>query len=102
MTFTVLSTMNPNTLPNTNESNKLNNTWLPDGFALVIGPDNKEYIMPELLIPDLVQIYKSEEKKQKYLIPQARGIVSSIFGPLNSRKYQNSSGTPEQDRYRSA
>ena len=61
-------------MPNSNTTNsQANETWVPDGFVQVIGPDNQMYVVPEL---DLDQIHLSNKKKDELSVSNAQGTVS--------------------------
>lgn len=58
------------------------NTWIPQGYQLVVGPDNAKYIVPEFIIPALRQDYETEEMKKRLLVTNAAGTVSFRFPVL--------------------
>ena len=67
-----------NTLSNSEVLNaQVDDTWIPEGFVLVIGPDNQKYIVPEYAVPDLEQNYLS--KKKELRATNAQGSVSISF-----------------------
>ena len=37
--------------------------WIPEGFVVVVGPDNHRYIVPECIGPAIVQQFNAEEKR---------------------------------------
>jgi hypothetical protein len=36
--------------------------WIPEGFVLLIGPDEEKYIVPEFLVDSIDQDYYSYKK----------------------------------------
>jgi hypothetical protein len=48
--------------------------WIPEGFVLLIGPDEEKYIVPEFLVDSIDQDYYSYKKKKK--LSGAPGTVS--------------------------
>ena len=51
-------------------------SWIPDGFILVVGPDGKKYIVPEFMVTALDQDYHSDKKKEELKSFSAAGTVS--------------------------
>ena len=67
-------------------------TWIPEGYVVVMGPDGKEYVVPEFFIPALQQNLEGNEKKGKLEIDKAAGTVSTfqlseILRWFNGRTY---------------
>lgn len=62
-----------------NQPNEKEDTWLPEGYVVVIGPDNKKYIMPDFMVPGLDQDYQSKEKKEELRVLTAKGTVCDFF-----------------------
>ena len=54
-------------------------TWVPEGFVLVMGPNNQKYVVPEYCVPDLDQKYLSNKKKENSNANNAQGTVSYLF-----------------------
>jgi hypothetical protein len=52
-------------------------SWIPDGFVLLTGPDNEKYIAPEFMVPVLDQEYNAKEKKRNLRASSAQGSVST-------------------------
>ena len=48
--------------------------WIPEGFVLLIGPDEEKYIVPEFLVDSIDQDYYSYKNKNK--LSGAPGTVS--------------------------
>jgi hypothetical protein len=47
------------------ESNTIReNGWIPEGFVLLVGPNNENYILPEFMVPALDQDFHSNKKKK--------------------------------------
>ena len=53
--------------------------WIPDGYATVISPDQKRYVVPEFFIPALHQIFDGYHKKVELEVFKAEGNVSETF-----------------------
>jgi len=77
------------------------NSWLPEGFVFVTGPDEEVYIVLEFMVPELDQNYNAKQKKLELRASSAAGSVSAhLFitalsgsfvmcaGFLNIRHYQ--------------
>jgi hypothetical protein len=56
-----------------------NTSWIPGGFQTVIGPDNKEYIVPDFLFPALQQRFLATKEKIDLDAFSAPGTVSTCF-----------------------
>jgi hypothetical protein len=52
-------------------------SWIPDGFVLVIGPDQKEYILPDFLLPDLDQSFNARQRAKDIKASSGAGTVSA-------------------------
>jgi hypothetical protein len=57
-------------------SQKTDDTWIPDGFVELIGPNDEKYILPEFMLPALDQDYKSDCKKVELKASSGKGTVS--------------------------
>lgn len=66
----------PTPMPNTPSDIQSEDTWVPEGYVLTIGPNNQKYIVPEYCLPDLDQIYLSDKKKEELNASNAEGTVS--------------------------
>ena len=53
-------------------------SWIPEGYQLFIGPDGKEYLMPDFAIPALDQELKAEAMKNSLNASNAVGTVSIL------------------------
>lgn len=62
----------------TTQSINKNDSWIPEGFVCITGPDNQKYIVPEYLVPDLDQAFHSERKKENLGTLSAKGTVSFV------------------------
>ena len=51
-------------------------SWIPDGFILVVRPDDKNYIVLEFMAMALDQDYHSDKKKEELKSFRAAGTVS--------------------------
>ena len=58
--------------------------WIPEGFVVLIGPDNEKYVVPEFIVDKIDQDYGSQEKKKELKASSAPGTVSFFF--YGSRK----------------
>jgi hypothetical protein len=59
------------------ESNTIReNGWIPEGFVLLVGPNNENYILPEFMVPALDQDFHSNKKKKKLRAYESSGTVS--------------------------
>lgn len=56
---------------------ELVDTNIPDGFILLVGPDNNKYIVPEFVVPALEHGYLAIGQKNKLSADKASGSVSS-------------------------
>lgn len=52
-------------------------SWIPDGFVLVMGPDEKRYILPEFMLPDRDQTFNARKRAQELMASSAAGTVSA-------------------------
>ena len=67
--------------------------WIPEGFVVLIGPDNEKYVVPEFMVDKIDQDYRSQEKKKELKASSAPGTVSFFFtDPENVRHEINASG----------
>ena len=53
-------------------------TWIPEGYVQIVGPDNKKYILPEFMVPALGQDYHSAKRKEDLKTFKAPGTVSTF------------------------
>ena len=51
--------------------------WIPEGFVLVIGPDEKAYILPEFMLPDLDQSFNARKRAKELKASNAAGMVGA-------------------------
>jgi hypothetical protein len=51
-------------------------SWIPEGFVQLTGPNDEKYIMPEFMVPALDQDYKSHCKGVELKAWSAKGTVS--------------------------
>lgn len=59
--------------------NPQDDNWIPEGFVLVVGPNNVKYIVPEYSLPDLDQEYLSNKNKEELRANNALGSVSFLI-----------------------
>jgi hypothetical protein len=71
--------MMPNASNSQDSIPQVDDMWIPEGFVLVIGPNNQKYIVPEYCVPDLDIDYLSNEKKKELGATNAQGTVSFSF-----------------------
>ena len=57
------------------DSQEVDTSWIPDGYQLIIGPDGKEYIMPDFAIPALDDQVRADRIKKKLKVSNAAGTV---------------------------
>lgn len=60
-------------------SGKVATTWVPDGYAVVIGPDARHFLVPEFMVPAVHQICEGYEKKRALGVFDAAGSVRTVF-----------------------
>ena len=53
--------------------------WIPDGFVVVIGPDNQKYLMPDFMVTTFDNAYYMEKQKENLMSYNAPGSVSGYF-----------------------
>lgn len=71
--------MSSTPMPNAPSDSKSDDTWVPEGYVLTIGPNDQKYIVPEYCLPDLDQIVVSDKKKEELRASDAQGTVSFIM-----------------------
>lgn len=59
--------------PSKNEGDK---TWIPEGYVTTVGPDGKDYLVPEFMVPTLHQSFEAYRKKIDLGVYNAAGSVS--------------------------
>ena len=57
---------------------EIDNTWVPQGYVVVIGPDGQRYLVPEFMVPTLHQTFEGYCKKRDLGIFKAAGSVSVL------------------------
>ncbi|KAH9478279.1 hypothetical protein JR316_0008732 [Psilocybe cubensis] len=50
---------------------------LPDGYIFVLGPDDRDYIVPEFMVPSLEQAFAIQRTKSNIGVAKASGIDPS-------------------------
>lgn len=53
-----------------------NDPWIPEGYEEVIGPNGKNYIIPEFMTPAFQQDYQAKDQKADFDTFCAAGSVS--------------------------
>lgn len=66
------------TSPSKNE-NEGDKSWIPEGYVTVAGPDGKEYLVPEFMVPTLHQSFEAYRRKVDLGVHIAAGSVSIFF-----------------------
>jgi hypothetical protein len=64
------------TLESTPSKNEGDKSWIPDGYVTVAGPDGKNYLVPEFMVPTLHQSFEAYRKKVDLGAHSAAGSVS--------------------------
>ena len=62
--------------PSKNEGDK---SWIPEGYVTVAGPDGKDYLVPEFMVPTIHQSFDGYRKKLDLGVQNAAGSVSVFF-----------------------
>jgi hypothetical protein len=58
---------------------------LPDGFAIGIGPNNQQYLVPQYMVPALDQAFAAYQSKADLGVLNARpGVSFSICGAVGT------------------
>jgi hypothetical protein len=65
--------------PTKQKSGESDDTWIPEGYVVLRGPNGEKYIAPEFMLPALDQEFHSNERKSSLSALNAKGTVSSIF-----------------------
>lgn len=60
-------------------SNKKDDSWIPEGYVLLLGPDDEKYVVPEFMVPALNQDYHSKNVKEDLKVSSSKGTVSIPF-----------------------
>jgi hypothetical protein len=50
--------------------------WIPEGYILVMGPDQQPYVVPEFFVSALHQNFDGYKKKESMEVSKAAGTVS--------------------------
>jgi hypothetical protein len=71
---------NSNSVASTSENtSKSEKTWAPEGFVSVVGPDDKEYMVPDFMVPALRQQYQTKKNREDLNAMGGLGTVSCKF-----------------------
>jgi len=65
--------------------------WIPEGFVLLIGPDEEKYIVPEFLVDSIDQDYYSYKNKKIIRCPGNSEFSHSVLH--RGRKMSGCPGT---------
>lgn len=49
--------------------------WIPDGFKIVIGPDDQHYLVPEFFVSALHQTFDAHRQKEILEVSKGSGSV---------------------------
>ena len=60
-------------------SNKKDDSWILEGYVLLLGPDEEKYIVLEFMVLALYQDYHSKKVKEDLKISSSKGTVSIPF-----------------------
>lgn len=73
--------MTPNDSPASTQSPTKSkaNDWLPEGYVVALDPEDREYIVPEFMVPALHQAYAGYRHKKNLNAFGAPGSVSGIL-----------------------
>jgi hypothetical protein len=72
--------------------------WVPDGYIIVVGPDNEHYVVPEFMVEDLDQKFNVSKRELEINAFNAQGSVSNFLAIHNYiYYYRSSSGTGARD-----
>ena len=53
-------------------------SWFPDGFDVVMGPDECQYLVPDFFVPALEHTLGGQKKKEGFNIENENGSVGNI------------------------
>lgn len=53
--------------------------WIPDGFVIVVGPDDEKYIVPEFMVDNLDQQFNADRRTKILRAFSAPGSVSNFL-----------------------
>jgi hypothetical protein len=56
-----------------------NDVWIPDGFVVIVGPDDEKYIVPEFMVENLDQQFNAERRAKILRAFSAPGSVSNFL-----------------------
>jgi hypothetical protein len=66
----------PSNAPSPCDVSPCHDTWIPEGYVLVVGPNEIKYIVPEFILPALDQDFHAGVRKEKIGAFRAPGTVS--------------------------
>jgi hypothetical protein len=79
-----MSSHTSSTSANTSSTSERDESWIPEGFRLVVGPDDTKYIVMDFIVPALEQDYHSNKKKEETETLKASGTVSPFHSFMAS------------------
>jgi hypothetical protein len=53
-----------------------NPPWIPEGFVILMGPDDQSYVVPQFFVPSMQHNFDGYREKQKMEVEKAAGTVS--------------------------
>lgn len=65
-------------MPSHNSQHDIEDTYVPDGYVLVLDSEGQRYLVPEFLASDLKQRLLGHTKKTDLRIDEASGNVSGL------------------------
>jgi hypothetical protein len=61
-----MASSSKNILQSTPSKNEGDKSWIPEGYVTVAGPDGKDYLVPEFMVPTLHQSFEAYRKKVSF------------------------------------
>ena len=58
------------------------NPWVPEGYVVIIGPNDNRYVVPEFCAADFKQKIDEDQKKKEMEVFKAAGSVSPSYHSL--------------------
>jgi len=65
-----------------------NDAWIPEGYMVVRGPGNQNYVVPEFMVLALHQTYDGNQIKNDLNVLTASGSVSAVCNISDNRHLQ--------------
>jgi len=54
-------------------------SWVPEGYVVVMSPDDQPCMVPEFIVPALQQMFDGYRKKDELEIEKAAGTVCGFY-----------------------